>query len=202
MLISATEPASFRVVKWPPTRERLLTYLLWSACGLSAAAAVAVVALPLGGGVNRIAGVGIALALAAAAAATLALVPTLERALSLILYGVAALALTYSLMSLASLPLRLTVIGSCPPAPEACPPGFERAITGGEMLGVEAGITLGILALLVVVTAMEVRYRPRLRIIGRAPQRSAEPAPAPPPEMKASAIVKKPASSVRDDGGN
>jgi hypothetical protein len=182
MLISATETAkSPTVIKRPP-RERLLAYLLWSACGLSAAGAVAVIAFPLAGGVNRVAGVAIVLAL--------------------VLYGVAALALTYSLMSLASLPLRLAVIGSCPPAPQACPPGFEPSMTGGETLGVEGGIVLGVLALLVVVTAMEVRFRPRLRIIGRAPALRHEPAPPPPPEMKPSAIVKKPASTVPDDGGN
>ena len=202
MPIWATETASFRVViQWPP-RERLLLYLLWSACGLSVVGAVAVIAMPLGGGVNRIAGVAIALALAAAAAAGLALVPALDRILSLVLYGVAALALTYGLMSLASLPLRLAVIGNCPPAPQACPPGFEPAMSGGETLGVEAGITLGVLALLAVVAAMEVRYRPRLRIIGRAPHRQAEAAAPPPPEMKPSAIVKKPAKTVPDDSGN
>ncbi len=202
MPIWATDTASFPVViQWPP-RERLLAYLLWSACGLSAVGAVAVLALPLGGGVNRIAGVAIALAVAAAAAATLALVPGLERVLSLVLYGVAALALTYSWMSLASLPLRLAVIGNCPPAPQACPLGFEPAMTGGETLGVEAGIALAVLAVLAIVCAMEVRYRPRLRIIGRAPQRQSEPAGAPPPEMRPSAIVKKPVKTVPDDGGN
>ena len=197
-----TDAASFPVViRWPP-RERLLAYLLWSVSGLAALGAVVVIALPLGGGVNRIAGVAVALAVAAAAAATLALAPALERVLSLVLYGVAALALTYGVMSLASLPLRLAVIGNCPPAPQACPPGFEPAMTGGETLGVEAGITLGVLALLAVVAAMEVRYRPRLRIIGRTPRHQPAEVAAPPPEMRPSAIVKKPAKTVPDDSGN
>jgi hypothetical protein len=187
--LQATKPASFRFVKWPP-RERLLIYLLWAVCGCAVAGALAAVALPLGGAVNRIAGVAIPFGIAAAAAAALALSPSLERWLSLVLYGLAALALTYSLMSLASLPLRLTVLGTCPPSPSACPTGFEPAITGGEMLGVEAGIVLGLVGLLIAVAAMEVRYRPRLRIIGRAPIPSE--APAPPPEMMPSAIVKKP----------
>src|SRR5436305_5379400 len=135
MPIWATDAASFPVViRWPP-RERLLVYLLWSTCGLSAVGAAAVLALPVGGGVNRIGGVAIAMAVAAAATAALALVPALERALSLVLYGVAALALTYGLMSLASLPLRLAVIGNCPPAPQACPPGFEPAMPGRQTVG-------------------------------------------------------------------
>ena len=190
-------------MNWPP-RERLLAYLLWGACGTAVLGGIAAIALPLGGGVNRIGGVAIPFAIAAAAVAALAYWKSLERWLSLVLYGLTALALTYGLMSLASLPLRLTVLGTCPSAPAACPPGFEPSMTGGETLGVEAGIVLGLAALLLAVAAMEVRYRPRLRIIGRAPanRQAAEEAPAPPPEMKASAIVKKPATTVRDDGGN
>jgi hypothetical protein len=192
MLISATEPASFPVVKWPP-RERLLVYLLWAACGCAVGGGLAAVALPAGGGVNRIAVVVLPFGIAAAAMAALALAPRLERWLSLVLYGLTALALTYGLMSLASLPLRLTVLGTCAPGPSSCPTGFEPEMTGGETLGVEAGIVLGIVALLLAVAAMEIRYRPRLRIIGRVPQ--AAEAPAPPPEMRPSAIVKKPVTS-------
>lgn len=173
-------------------------YLLWGACGLSILAALAVVLLPLGGTANRIYGVAIAFGLAAAAVAALALAAQIDRVLSLILYGLTALALTYGLMSLASLPLRLAVLGTCPPAPAACPSGFEPEMTGGETLGVEAGITLAILALLLAVAAMEVRYQPRLRLFGRSPVRG-EPAAAP-PEMKASAIVKKPAAETANRG--
>jgi len=117
---------------------------------------------------------------------------------------VSALALTYGLMSLGSLPLRLTVLGTCPQAPRACPPGFEPPMTSGENLAVEAGITLGVIALLAVVTAMELRYQPRLRLFGRGPsaQGPRPEAPAPPPEMKASAIVKKPASSTMPKMGS
>jgi len=182
-------------VTWPP-RERLLAYLLWAACGCAAVAAVAVVALPASGGVNRIVGVAIPFAITAAAVAALAFWTALERWLSLVLYAVTALACTYALMSLASLPLRLAVLGTCPAAPVACPPGFEPGMTGGETLGVEAGIVLGIAALLLAVAAMEVRYRPRLRVIGRTPvARQAAEAPAAPPEMRPSAIVKKPVTS-------
>ncbi len=192
-------------MKWPP-RDRLLSYLLWAACGCSVAGAVAALALPLGSGHNRIAGVAIPFAIAAAATAALALLPNLERWLSLVLYGLTALALTYALMSLASLPLRLTVLGTCPDPPAVCPPGFEPGITAGETFGVEAGIFLGLVALLVAVAAMEVRYRPRLRIIGRSPQQQPVDAPSPPPEMRASAIVKKPVAasvnSERQSGGN
>ena len=186
-------------MKWPP-RERLLVYLLWAACGCAVIAGVATLALPLGGGVNRIAGVAIPFAIAAAALAALAFWPDLERWLSLVLYGVTALACTYGLMSLASLPLRLTVLGTCPDSPAACPPGFEPPMTGGETFGLEAGIAIGLAALLLAVAAMEVRYRPRLRIIGRAPAQQQAESPAAPPQMKASAIVKKPATESANSG--
>jgi hypothetical protein len=94
--------------------------------------------------------------------------------------------------------LRLTVLGTCPPAPAVCPSGFEPEMTGGETLGVEVGITLAILALLLAVAAMEVRYQPRLRLFGRSTPRTE--APAAPPEMKASAIVKKPAAETANRG--
>lgn len=185
-------------MSWPK-RDRLLSYLLWGGCGASVLAAVAVVALPLGG-VNRIYGVAIPFALAAAACAALALAAHIDRVLSLLLYGLSALALTYSLMSLASLPLRLTVLGTCPPAPVVCPPGFEPDMTGGETLGVEIGIALGIVALLLTVAAMEVRYQPRLRLFGRARTAPGYEPPVAPPEMKASAIVKKPATETANRG--
>lgn len=181
-------------------RDRLLAYLLWSGCGASLLAGIAVGALPIGGGVNRIYGVAIPFALAAAACAALALAAHIDRVLSLLLYGVTALALTYGLMSLASLPLRLSVLGTCPAAPARCPTGFEPAMTVGETLGVDIGIALGILALLITVAAMEVRYQPRLRLFGRQALAARAEAPATPPEMKASAIVKKPAAETSNSG--
>ena len=188
------------MIAWPK-RELLLVYLLWGGCGASVVAALAVVAAPTGGGVNRIYGVAIPFAIAAASCAALALSRALDRVLSLLLYGLAALALTYGLLSLASLPLRLAVLGTCPSRPAVCPPGFEPGMTGGETIGVEAGITLGIIALLLAVAAMEVRYQPRLRIFGRSTAAGPrDVAPSAPPEMKASAIVKpKPAAPEPDE---
>jgi hypothetical protein len=182
----------------------MLQWLLWGACGLSLAAALAAIALPIGGSVNRIGGVAIPFAVAAASLAALALILALERWASLVLYALSALAITYGLMSLGSLPLRLAVLGTCPAASSTCPPGFEPPMTAGENLAVEAGITLGILGLLLVMAALELRYQPRLRLFGRAPraQRPEAEAPEPPPEMKASAIVKKPAASTAPKMGS
>jgi hypothetical protein len=158
---------------------------------LAAAAAVAVLVLPTSSGHNRLTGAVLPFLFAAGVFAALGLFRNLDRVLSLVLYAVAVVAITYGLMVVGSLPLRLTVIGTCAPGPLACPPGFEPDMTGGETLGLESALTLGILGLLLAVAAMEVRYRPRLRIIGRSAGPAAQ--AAPPPEMKPSAIPKKPA---------
>jgi hypothetical protein len=199
MLNSETEPASFPVVIAWPARERLLVYLQWAACALAVVAAAAALLLPLGSGHNRLTGAVAPFAAAGAACAALALWPKLDRVLSLFLYGVALIALTYGLMVVGSLPLRLTVIGTCPAGSLPCPPGFEPDMTGGETLGMEVALALGILALLAAVAAMEVRYRPRLRIIGRGTGQQPAQA-APPPEMRPSAIPKRPAAEPVNQG--
>jgi hypothetical protein len=185
------------VIPWPP-RERLLSWLFWSACGLAVVGGLAAVVLPRGGE-NRIGEVALPFGLAAAALAALALGwRLLDRWLVLILYAVAALALTYGLMMVASVPLRLAVLGTCPSAPRACPVGFEQPMTGGENLALQFAIALGVVALLVAVAALEVQFQPRLRIFGRSPQ--VDVAPAPPPVMRPSAIVQKPVPGDKQPG--
>ena len=169
----------------PPTRDQLLQWTLWAACGLALVGAAVAVFVP-GLSQNRIAGAAVAFVVGAAALAGLALLKRAERLLSLTLYGVAALALTYGLMSEGSVPLRLSVLGTCPPAPRACPAGFEQPLSDRENLAFEGALLFGGIALLVSVLALEVQFQPRLRVFGRSQQ----PATAPPPEMKPSAIVK------------
>lgn len=182
------------------SRERLLAYLLWATCGLAVLAAAVVLVLPLGGGVNRLSAAALPFLVAAAAAAVLAYWTQVERWLSLVLYAVGILGLTYGLMVVGSLPLRLTVLGTCPAPPLACPTGFEPAMTGRETLALDFAVALGVIGLLCAVAAMETRYRPRLRIIGRSPGARTPEAASPPPEMKPSAIPKKPAGEPAKQG--
>ena len=190
MLISATEPPSFRVVMQRPSGDRLLPFLLWAGCGAAAGAAAAVLVLPLGGGMDRLEAAALPFAVAAAACALLALWPNVERLLSVVLYVVSALALTYGLMVAASLPIRLTLVATCTLTPaSACPSGFEPPMTRGETLGLDVAAALGVAALVLILCAMEIRHRPRLRIL-KARGAPAQPTAAPAPQMKPSAIVK------------
>lgn len=136
------------------------------------------------------AGAALPFGLGAAALAGLGFGRKLERWVVLILYTVAALSLTYGLMIVASVPLRIAVLGTCPPGPVGCPTGFERPLTGGENLALQFAVGLGIAAIVITLAALEVQFQPRLRLFGRpSPQREA---PAPPPAMKPSAVVRKP----------
>ncbi len=177
----------------PPTRDQLLVWTLWAACGVALAAAAVAVFVPYPGQ-NRIAGTAAAFVFGAAALAALALLKRAERLLSLILYGVAALALTYGLMSAGSVPLRLSVLGTCPAPPHACPAGFEQPLSNRENLAFEGALLFGGIALLVSVLALEMQFQPRLRVFGRSQQQ----ATTPPPEMKPSAIVKSPPPSEKE----
>lgn len=179
-----------------PPRERLLQWLFWAGCGLAVLGGIAALAIPHGG-VNRIGPVAIPFALAAAALVVLGLGLQLDRWLLLVLYAVPALALTYGLMMVASVPLRLAVLGTCPPAPATCPVGFEPPMTGAENLALQLAIGLGAAALVATLTALEVQFRPRLRLFKASP---APAAPPPPPVMKPSAIVRKPPSGDQQPG--
>jgi hypothetical protein len=70
-------------------------------------------------------------------------------------------------------------------------------MTGGENVALPAVIALGVIALLLAVLALELQYQPRLRLFGRSRQ-PAYPVQAPPPEMKPSAIVRKPSGADKD----
>lgn len=181
-----------------PLGDGLLRFLLWAGCAAAAGAALAVLVLPIGGGMDRLEAAALPFAVAAAACAALALWQNLERLLSVVLYGLSALALTYGLMVAGSLPLRLTLVARCTLTPaSACPSGFEPPMTRGETLGLDVAVALGIAALVLALCAMEVRHRPRLRIL-RTRRAPAQHTVDPTPQMKPSAIVK----SAVDESAN
>jgi hypothetical protein len=65
------------------------------------------------------------------------------------LYFIAGLAIVYAMLQLVSLPLRLTLVGTCPPSPAQCLPGLEKAVTEGEQTGLWFGVGIGLVAIFV-----------------------------------------------------
>jgi hypothetical protein len=145
----ATSPAS-------PSEQRV-PLAFWFACGLSAVAGV--VPIVFGGGSNRIGGVLIPFAVAAILLAAGALLHSQGRPITTLLYFLASLAIVYGMLAILTLPLRLAVIGTCPPVPAACTSGLERPMTGGESTALGLTIGLGIVAILTGFFALVSLYR-------------------------------------------
>lgn len=72
-----------------------------------------------------------------------------SRPLAVGLYFIAGLAIVYGMLQLVSLPLRLTLVGTCPPSPAPCLPGLEKPITEGERTGIGFGVGMGLVAIFV-----------------------------------------------------
>jgi hypothetical protein len=145
----ATSPAS-------PSEQRV-PWAFWFACGLSAVAGL--VPQVFGGGSNRMGGVLIPFALAAIFLGACALLFTQGRPIATLLYFLASLAIVYGMLAVLTLPLRLAVIGTCPPAPAACTSGLERPMTSGESTALGLTVGLGIVAILTGFFALVTLYR-------------------------------------------
>lgn len=141
-------------------RFSAVEWCLWAACVLSAAGAVVALAVPAGG-INRLSGVALPLAVSAAAQATNALTHRRSGLWSGLLYVAAALAILYAVILAVSVPLRLTIEGSCQPAPAPCPLGFDVPLTARENLAIYAAVICGGLSLLINFVAAELQFRPR-----------------------------------------
>jgi hypothetical protein len=124
----------------------------------------------LGGGSNRISGVVFPFALAAIALGACAVFYQHGRPVTTALYFVASLAIVYGILALVAVPLRLAVIGTCPPAPAQCALGLERPLTGAEDTALAFAIGMGIVAILTGFFALVMLYR----------RHSVVPRPAPP----------------------
>lgn len=130
----------------PSTSQQRARWAFWLTCALSAIAGVEL--LLVGGGSSRLGPPVIAFAIAALAAGACALLFTRGRQVATLLYFLASLAIVYGILAMLTLPLRLAVIGTCPPAPAACGTGLERSLTGGESNALELAIVLGIAAIM------------------------------------------------------
>ena len=170
-------------------------WAFWIACGLAVVGGIA--PFVLGGGSNRISGVVFPFAVAAIALGACAMLYRQGRPLTTGLYFVAGLAIVYGILALVAVPLRLAVIGTCPPEPARCAIGLERPLTVAEDTALAFAIGMGIVAILTGFFALMMLYRhqsvipptPPVRRIDpvatRAPAETAPPAPPPAPLSKA-----------------
>jgi MFS family permease len=131
-------------------------WAFWIACGLTAVGAVA--PLVLSGGSNRI-GVVWAFGLAAVALGACAVLYQQGRSVVTGLYFVAGLAIVYGILSLIAVPLRLAVVGTCPPEPARCALGLERPLTGEETTALGFAVGMGIVGILTGFFALVMLYR-------------------------------------------
>jgi hypothetical protein len=163
-----------------------MLWSFWLACGLALAGGVAPFAF--GGGSSRLAGAVFPFALAAIGLGACALLYMRGKAITALLYFLASLLIVYGLLAMLALPLRLAVIGTCPPAPAACGPGLERPLTAGESTALGFAIGIGIVAILTGFFGLVTLYRRQAAV--------APPPPTPPTRQIAPVGSKKPAESV------
>lgn len=181
-------------------------WIFWVAAALVAVGAVA--PLAFSGLHGRISYVAIPFAVAAVVLGADALMYHQGRPIAVALYFVAGLAIVYGILAMLAVPLRLAVVGTCPPAPAHCPFGFEQPLTSGENSGLGAATFLGILAIFIAFYGLLLLYR--RRSVATRKQASAWPAappaaastPAPavtaPPEPAPVAVV-EPAPAAPPD---
>ncbi len=163
-------------------RDPRVLWSFWLACGLAATGAIAPLLLAAGG-TNRIAGAVIPFGVAAVAMAVNALTYQRGRPLATSLYFLAGIALVYGMLAMVAVPLRLAVIGTCPPDPAVCLAGFERPFTTGEGSAFAIGIAMGTIAILVGFFGLLMLFRIR-------------PHPSTPPPARREAAVVGPVAAV------
>ncbi|MGH7764425.1 MAG: hypothetical protein ACREOM_08420 [Candidatus Dormibacteraceae bacterium] len=171
-----------------PTRRQRSIWAFWLACGVAAVAGI--LPILLAGTSGRVNGVIVPLWAAAIAFGACAILQGYGRAIVTGVYFVAGLATGYGILSIAAVPLRLAVLGTCTPSPAACAAGAERPLTSAENSGIAFAAALGIIALLVGFVGLATLYRrlnkgqvasrPPMRRILPFASKPSEPPPQPP----------------------
>lgn len=129
-----------------PAAHQRVVWAFWLAAGVAAAGGIA--PLLLAGTSGRIAGVFFPFAVAAVALGACALLHHHGRPVATALYFVASLAIVYGILSMLAVPLRVAVVGTCPPLPARCSAGFEQPMTSAETTGLSFAVGMGIVAVL------------------------------------------------------
>ena len=140
-------------------QEQRIVWAFWIACGLAVVAGVA--PLLLGGASNRISVVVFPFAVGAVLLAACALLHSRGKLIISLLYVLAGPAIAYGILNALSTPLRLAVIGTCPPEPATCLSGLERPLSAGEATALGVVIGFGVLAMMVGYFGLFTLYRRR-----------------------------------------
>jgi hypothetical protein len=160
-------------------RDQRVMWAFWIAAAIAAIGAVAPLSFSIGGH-SRLQGVIVPFGIAAVALGVNAVMYHQGRSLAATLYFIAGLAIVYGILAMVAVPLRLAVVGTCPPEPAKCPLGFEAPMTSAENSGLGLASFCGVLAIFIGFYGLLMLYR-RLGA-GARPRRGllwpAKPAPA------------------------
>jgi len=166
------------------TKVQRAMWAFWAAAALAAIGAVAPLSFSIGAH-SRLQWVIVPFGIAAVVLGINAVMYHQGRSLAATLYFFAGLAIVYGILAMVAVPLRLAVVGTCPPSPARCPLGYEQPLTSAENSGLALASFCGILAIFVGFYGLLMLYR---RLGVRPRQRSLWPAkppaqPAPPAEV-------------------
>src|SRR6266851_256004 len=150
-------------------------WAFWVAAALAAIGAVAPLSFSIGAH-SRLQWVIVPFGIAAVVLGINAVMYHQGRSLAAALYFFAGLAIVYGILAMVAVPLRLAVVGTCPPAPARCPLGYEQPLTSAENSGLALASFCGILAIFVGIYGLLMLYR-RLgvRPRQRSPRSSLQP---------------------------
>lgn len=167
-------------------------WAFWIAAALVAIGAVAPLSFSIGAH-SRLQNVIIPFGVAAVALGINAVMYHQGRSRAATLYFVAGLAIVYGILEMVAVPLRLAVVGTCPPEPAKCPLGFEAPMTSAENSGLALASFCGVLAIFVGFYGLLMLYR---RLGGGARPRRGLLWPAKPPAQQAPATEVAPPSAA------
>src|SRR6266852_2098442 len=172
-------------------------WAFWIAAALVAIGAVAPLSFSIGAH-SRLQGVIVPFGIAAIALGINAVMYHQGRSLAATLYFIAGLSIVYGILAMVTVPLRLAVVGTCPPEPAKCPLGFELPMTSAENNGLALASFCGILAIFVgfyglLMLYRRLGFRPQQRSLwpAKPPAQAAPPAPVAP--AAATPVVAAPA---------
>jgi len=160
-------------------RNVIVERAFWAACAMAIVAGVGPL-LVAAGHTNRIAGVILPFAAAAVALAIAALTYRRGTSITALVYFVSGLAIAYGMLLVLAVPLRLAVLGSCPPAPARCASGLELQLSTVENTGLTVAVIFGVLALFTGFVGLTVLYRRLGSSAAQPRQHSVWPAQPPP----------------------